>query len=361
MSVVVLTHFTSPYQIELFNAVAASGALQLEVIYLHQEYRTRQWTALSPHHRTLYLDEGGECFAQAQADILKADLAIFNYYAERPARLLLTARAVSGKPWCFWGERPGFHKPEWIGRLRRRYTLSRLHRSQAPIWGIGRLAVQQYQQEFGSQRPYCNLPYFSDLERFESAAGPEKRHWAERVFLFSGALIHRKGADVLGRAFVRLARELPHVRLQLLGEGDLRDALMQTLQPVRERVEFLGFKDWPELPACYAKADILCVPSRYDGWGLVVPEGLASGLPVIGTDRMGAAVELIETGRNGWLLPAGDEAALFAVMRQAAVLSPATLAELSQQARKSVSEHSLPHGVQRFVTAAREAMAAWQG
>jgi hypothetical protein len=36
--------------------------------------------------------------------------------------------------------------------------------------------------------------------------------------------------------------------------------LAQTRQPVREQVDFLGFKDWPELPACYAAADILCVP-----------------------------------------------------------------------------------------------------
>ena len=115
----------------------------------------------------------------------------------QPAGRLLDVRARSGKPWCFWGERPGFRKPEWMGRLRRRYALAWLHRSRAPIWGIGRLAVQQYQKEFGSQRAYCNLPYISDLERFESAARLERRDRCERVFLYSGALIHRKGVDLL--------------------------------------------------------------------------------------------------------------------------------------------------------------------
>jgi glycosyltransferase involved in cell wall biosynthesis len=66
-------------------------------------------------------------------------------------------------------------------------------------------------------------------------------------------------------------------------------------------------------------ADVLCVPSRYDGWGLVVPEGLASGLPVIATDRMGAALEFVENGRNGWLIPAGDGSAVNA-MREAALM-----------------------------------------
>ena len=45
--------------------------------------------------------------------------------------------------------------------------------------------------------------------------------------------------------------------------------------PVADRVQFTGFRDWEDLPAEYGKADVLCVPSLHDGWGLVVPEGLA--------------------------------------------------------------------------------------
>jgi glycosyltransferase involved in cell wall biosynthesis len=125
---------------------------------------------------------------------------------------------------------------------------------------------------------------------------------------------------------------------------------------VRERVEFVGFKHWHELPEWYASADVLCVPSRYDGWGLVVPEGLAAGLPVIATDRMGAALEFVRTGRNGWLIPAGDEDAIYAAMREAALVSGAVLDQLGQQARLSVCEHTVSHGAERFVRYAREAM-----
>ena len=55
-----------------------------------------------------------------------------------------------------------------------------------------------------------------------------------------------------------------------------------------------------------AKVAVLCVPSRYDGWGLVVPEGLASGLPTIATGRTGAALDLITTGANGWVVEANQ-------------------------------------------------------
>jgi len=90
-----------------------------------------------------------------------------------------------------------------------------------------------------------------------------------------------------------------------------------------------------------------------------VPEGLASGLPVIATDRMGAALEFVETGRNGWLVPAGDEDALFNAMRQAALMPHSDLAELGRQARESVSAHTLQDGATRFHRFAQETMDAW--
>ena len=92
-----------------------------------------------------------------------------------------------------------------------KWKLAKLHASPAPIWGIGKFAVDGYRREFGAQRAYFNLPYFSDLERFEVATREEK---SERTFLFSGSLIERKGVDLLAAAFVRLAREVPNVRLE---------------------------------------------------------------------------------------------------------------------------------------------------
>ncbi|HSL54258.1 MAG TPA: glycosyltransferase family 4 protein, partial [Pyrinomonadaceae bacterium] len=178
----------------------------------------------------------------------------------------------------------------------------------------------------------------------------------ERTFLFSGSLIARKGVDLLAGAFVRLAREVPQVRLRIVGEGELRESLVQTLRPVSERVEFVGFRDWEQLPAEYASADVLCVPSRYDGWGLVVPEGLASGLPVIASDRMGAALEFVESGRNGWLVRAGDEESLFEAMREAATMP---IAEMGQRARESVSEHTLLNGAARFFQYSQRVISQW--
>jgi glycosyltransferase involved in cell wall biosynthesis len=342
LKIFVLTDCPSPYQVELFNEIEACGECELEVAYLRQRDPNRQWKSPDITHRAISLEEANE-------RVRNADLVVFNYYRHPNAEQLLCERTTHGGPWCFWGERPGFHQPAWAGRLMRKWKLKSLHATHAPIWGIGRFAIDGYRTEFGAQRAYFNLPYFSNLKRF--AELDQRGAAPDRVFLFSGSLIRRKGVDLLARAFVRLAREMPNVRLRIIGEGELRRTVSQTLHSVKERVEFVGFKDWDELPHEYARADVLCVPSRYDGWGLVVPEGLAAGLPVIATDRMGAALEFLETGRNGWLIPASDEDAILNAMREAASLP---LAEMSRNARESISNHTLQHGACLFTKIARE-------
>jgi glycosyltransferase involved in cell wall biosynthesis len=326
--------------VELFNEIEATGQCALEVGYLRDRDPGRRWQTPEIRHEAIVLENGG--LLRARESVRRADLVVFNYYRHANAEWLIDGR---DGPWCFWGERPGFHQHAWAGRLLRKWKLSKLHATPTPIWGIGKFAVDEYRKEFGSQRAYYNLPYFSDLERFRSPVREEK---SERVFLFSGSLITRKGIDLLVAAFARLVREIPNVRLRIVGDGELRR--------VSERVTFVGFKDWHELPREYAAADLLCVPSRYDGWGLIVPEGLASGLPVIATDRMGAALEFVETGRNGWLIPAGDEEALLRVMKEAAVQP---LRELREGALESVSGHTLGNGAARFFKCAQAAVENW--
>jgi glycosyltransferase involved in cell wall biosynthesis len=349
MKVFVLTDCPSPYQVELFNEIEAQGECSLEVGYLRSHDPGRQWKSSEIRHACVELNGSGAGIPRARV----ADLVVFNYYRHATAERLIDERTAAGGPWCFWGERPGIRQPAWAGRLLRRWKLAKLHASSVPIWGIGQFAVDGYRAEFGAARAYFNLPYFSDLERFKLAASEENR---ERTFLFSGSLIARKGVDLLAGAFVRLAQEVPRVRLRIVGEGELRESMAQTLRPMSERVEFLGFKNWDELPAEYARADVLCVPSRYDGWGLVVPEGLAAGLPVIATDRMGAALEFVESGRNGWLIRAGDQEALLEVMREAALIP---LDEMNCRARKSVSGHTLQSGAVRFVEYAQRVISQW--
>jgi len=219
--------------------------------------------------------------------------------------------------------------------------------------------VTAYQLEFGRHRRYENVPYFSDLGRFALNC-PRPRADNSTTILFSGSLIPRKGVDLLARAFSHVAAEQPQLKLRVLGDGPLMRSIQNQLKSCADRVEYLGFKDWNELPSAYATADVLCAPSRHDGWGLIVPEALAAGLPVISTTATGAAVEFIKTDWNGWLIPPNQEEPLYLALRRVSDLRGPELDNLARRARTSVADHQLQHGARRFGAACRSSIQFWK-
>ena len=374
MDVVIVTMIPSPYQVELFNAIAASGHLSLSAVYLQEKDPGRQWSRRERGHEASIASDDLDASVQR---VRKADLAVISCYRERTARTLIKARDQAGTPWAFWGERPGFTVDGWMGCLFRRVALHRLHASPAPIWGIGSWAVQRYREEFGPNRSYFNVPYFSNLRRFQKAADASRAvvppstehdtgHDAEHPgqnnsrtirLLYSGSLSERKGVDLLAQAFADVAPDHPHLTLDVAGDGPLRNMMETTLSSLRDRVTFHGFVSWDILPNLYARADVLCAPSRYDGWGLIVPEGLAAGLPVVGTERMGAAIDLITPEETGWRIPANDRTALRDTLHRVAELSNESLSSMSRGAQEKIlNDHMIENGVEVFAEAAEASL-----
>jgi glycosyltransferase involved in cell wall biosynthesis len=356
--VAIVTVIPSPYQVELFDRLAARADLQPTVIYIARNDQSRSWSLPPLQHDHVFIADSPGCLSTARNWVKQADLLISSWYSQSSAFELLQERRALRKPWCYWGERPGFAQLGLLGVMYRRWKLRGAYLDQAPIWGIGSWAVEGYRKEFGHNRLYLNVPYFSDLNRFQCRR-PERQGQVPRTFLFSGSLIPRKGIDVLANAFLRLWRDCKHVLLSVLGEGHLAARLQRRLRDCRCAVQFHGFQAWGDLPRFYTDADFLCVPSRYDGWGLVVPEGLAAGLPVIASERVGSARDLVTPGDNGWIVPANDEHALYLAMRRAASLPSEQLHGLSLRASRSVLEHSLEAGATLFAQSVEKTLDAW--
>ena len=149
------------------------------------------------------------------------------------------------------------------------------------------------------------LPLGADLELFSPGEG--RRSDTDLVFLFSGATIHRKGFDLLLQAFDRVRAEHPHVRLRLVGpRGDEAHLLDRR---GTDGIDVLGAVPQPQLAAELRRADLLVLPSRNDSYGMVVAEALASGVPALVSEMVGAK-ELITPGKTGWIVPIDDAAAL---------------------------------------------------
>ena len=356
MNIVVITTIPSPYQIEYFDSI--SSQTKLRAVYLHTSCPTGSWKTVQPNHESLFLDRVNNSEARLCRWIDEADLVVFSHYRSSIVRRAMARRQAAGQPWCFWGERLGYRGLGWFGSASRYFLMRSVQRSRAPIWAMGSWAIESYRRECGSARQYFNVPYCSNLSRFR-AAGEQRTSTDTFRFLYSGSLIHRKGVDLLSLAFNRLARQLPRVSLAVIGHGPLRSKMEAILMSVSDRVTFIGPIDWQALPVYYAQADVLCAPSRYDGWGLIVPEGLASGLPVIATNCMGAAFDLIRPGINGWSIPAGDENTLYRAMLEAVTMGSSKRRDMSECAKTVIETHNLHAGTDRFLDAAWASRSEW--
>ncbi len=124
-----------------------------------------------------------------------------------------------------------------------------------------------------------------------------------------GRLVRQKGVDVLLEAFPAVCERHPDTRLVVVGEGSLRDDLEQQAARLGldDRVTFTG---WIEngralMPAC----DLIVVPSRWEGFGLVTLEAMGYSLPIVAS-RTSALPEIVQHDETGLLVPPEDPPAL---------------------------------------------------
>lgn len=148
--------------------------------------------------------------------------------------------------------------------------------------------------------------------RQKFALGP-----ARRRFVFCGRLVALKRPDLALAAFLALAPERPDWDLVIVGDGELRSSLeAQVPAELKNRVLFTGFlADQAAVSAIYRLCDTLVHPSEIEPWGLIINEAVAAGLAVVSTTSCGAAVELVQEGRNGFLVPPGQIEPLTRAMR----------------------------------------------
>jgi len=176
-----------------------------------------------------------------------------------------------------------------------------------------------------------------DLERFHPANRAKYREPARAeagipreafTVLFVGSGFARKGLATALEAFAALADR--GSRLVVLGKGDARPYRSAAARlGVGERVAWLGARADPE--RWYAAADIVVLPSRYEPFGNVHLEALASGLPVVASARAGGA-EVIQDGVTGTVVDPADARAVTSAIER---LRERPRAELQTAARRS--------------------------
>ena len=232
----------------------------------------------------------------------------------------------AGVPVLLRAETNLLQAPVWWKRAVRARALAWLLRRVAVALPIGRANRALYERygvpaERMIASPYCvdNAAFAAAAARADLAAA--RRRWSvpadAACFLFAGKLIPPKRAGDLIEAFARTLDGGP-CHLLFVGDGELRGDLERhaaaAARPGRT-ISFAGFLSQREMPAAYAAADCLVLPSdRRETWGLVVNEAMACGLPALVSDGVGCGPDLVEPGITGDVFPAGTVGALSALL-----------------------------------------------
>lgn len=188
-------------------------------------------------------------------------------------------------------------------------------------------ANRDYYQSLGmKEHRIFFAPFSVDNAAFALPAGDRETHRAAlrhqlgisgdaQLVVFASKLMCRKRASDLIDAFSRVRGRLPDAHLVIAGSGEEEASLKhRASETAQGYVHFLGFLNQSELPRTFAASDVFVLPSDNEPWGLVVNEAMASGLPVIVSDDVGAARDLVANTGAGMVYPCGDIDALAACL-----------------------------------------------
>jgi glycosyltransferase involved in cell wall biosynthesis len=148
---------------------------------------------------------------------------------------------------------------------------------------------------------------------YEGPLEPRPRQPAEPVVVFAGRHIAEKRAPAVVPAVRRARERLPELRGEIYGDGPQRGAVLQAIaaEGMEGVIDAPGFVPAERVEAALARALCMVLPSRREGYGMIVVEASAAGVPsVVVRDADNAAVELVEEGVNGFVARTADPDAI---------------------------------------------------
>jgi glycosyltransferase involved in cell wall biosynthesis len=199
------------------------------------------------------------------------------------------------------------------------------------VWGERALRLQMKRDEL----------------RADAGFGPD-----DLVVLSVARLVPEKGLGTLIRAAAATGDR--RIRVVVAGSGPGSQQLTELAESLSVTLTLLGDLHEEALAEAYVGADIFALLSMHETWGVVVNEAAASGLPLLLSDRVGAARDLVRSGTNGFVVSAEDVAAAATALERLAV--DAELRNLAgEQSRAVAGEWGYESSVESFVTAVRAA------
>lgn len=331
--ILIISEIPTPYRLPFFARLAARPEIEIEVLFCAAAEPDRPWSlddelasvpyrilrGFSPAIRTrrntfVYQVNPGILGVLARA---RFDAVVIGGYAVFAEQVALVGARLRGVPYLVHSESHDLKPRSALVRAVKRIVLPPLFRGAAAGLAVGSAAAR-YLAAYGMPPERIRIvPNTVDVAEYgrlarqaraDAEALRARRGLPASYVLFAGRLVEAKGLPELIEARRLLGAAAP--ALIVAGEGPLAPDLER-----EPGTRLVGFQPQASLIELYALAAATVVPSRTEPWGVVVNEALACGSPVVVSDAVGAAEDLVVDGVNGRVFPAGDARALADAMR----------------------------------------------
>jgi glycosyltransferase involved in cell wall biosynthesis len=299
--VVYLTNIPAPYREKMHEILSGSSQIDYAVFYCSELEPNRQWKFDKGNYDMVYLSTTANKMIHNNLNVIK----YLNKY--NPDVVISTGfnpTMLYSFLWC------KFHGKKFIpftdGTYDSEMSLSKIHKLVRRV--IFKFSASFLGASAGSFKLYDsyeippNKMFKSCLcienKAFQNSTGSKKYD-----LMFSGQLIERKMPLFFAEVAKSVKDSMGHCSVLILGDGPLREDLMNMLVEYGITYDYAGFVQPKNLPSYYAQCKIFLFPTLNDPWGIVANEACAAGLPVITCKSAGVADDLIRHDVNGFILP----------------------------------------------------------
>ena len=326
--VLILHNIIVPYRVHLFNAMNKYFQIKnikFKVIFLSESDKNRHWENFD-------IKFDYDILKNSAIRVGRKDL--FTFFINRNISDLLTQENPD-KIICFgWDHLAAYISNFWARKHKKEFIMwsgstdyeNSWRRSlfkplvqyivRNSTWCIGDgTRHKEYLLHLGANPSktevfYCQADIYYFESKISAFTSIEKHAFksnlgirTSKLILFNGQLIHRKGIYELLKGFKLYQQNDPSTSLLLLGRGPEKNKIIEFIQLNSiQQVFFQDFVQYDDVYKFYTISDLLILPSNEEAWGLVINEAMICGLPIIATDRVGASVDLIKDGQNGYVI-----------------------------------------------------------
>lgn len=209
-------------------------------------------------------------------------------------------------PYVVWGQGSDIYLPELFTRMTSKPILQDADALLALTEDMKKKMREIHNREI------FVVPNGVDLERFKISSGGKKKGNAKTI-VFVGRLYPIKGVQYLIEAMAVVHREMPDVKLVLVGDGVERSRLVELSKRLNlnDCIKFEGQVPQAKIPQIMHQADVFALSSLSESFGIVNIEAMAAGLPIVATN-VGGIPYIVEEGVNGYLVKAKNPDAIAA-------------------------------------------------